>query len=125
MLVAHTCNLIYMRLGGSQFKTSLGKKFTRPLSEPTAGNGGVYLSSQLHEMLRCEDHGSKPALVTKILRPHLNAKQLVMALHACHSSYSRKHKVGGSWFRPAGQKQVGGSWFRPALQKQDPISNQS
>jgi hypothetical protein len=36
-----------MRLGGSWYKNSLGKKLTRLPSQPVTGHGGTCLSSQL------------------------------------------------------------------------------
>jgi hypothetical protein len=36
--------------------------------------------------------------------PHLFRKKLGMVVHACHPSYCGKHKLGGSWSRPAWAK---------------------
>jgi hypothetical protein len=78
----------------SQLEASAGNKIARPPSQPVAGHGGMYLSSQLLGRLRLGRSQFRPAQAKMFVRPHLNGKKLGMVVLACHPSYGKKHNIG-------------------------------
>jgi hypothetical protein len=57
-----------------------------------------YLAAKIERIVISGQSGQKK----KFARPHINGKKkLEMVAGVCHSSYSRKPKIGGLWSRPA------------------------
>jgi hypothetical protein len=84
-----------------QFDASLGKKFVRPPSQPIAGHSGVHLSSQAKQKAKIRRPTVPGWPSQKSLQNSLSTeKKMVMLVHACHPSDSRKLKIEGSKSRP-------------------------
>jgi hypothetical protein len=73
-----------------------GQKVSKISSQPIAGCRGMCLLSQAVREAEMRKIGVPGRLCKKSLQDPISMeKKLGMVAHTCHSSYSRKHKIGG------------------------------